>query len=100
MAPYTIEEIRTTLKRMDLDRRVRRIILFGSHANGTAHLNSDLDFYLDSGQTITGFDYFALKAALEDAFARDVDLVPDVDVAADSRVAQEIREKGITVYVS
>ena len=98
MDSYSIPDIQNMLRRVPMDRRVRRIVLFGSHAKGTAKPQSDLDFYLDSDRQITGFDYFELKAALEDAFGRDIDLLPDVDVRPDSRVAREIGRYGVMVY--
>ena len=98
MAAYTVRQIQDTLKRMPLDRRIRRLVLFGSHARGTAQAHSDLDFYLDSDRQITGFDYFALKATLEDAFQREIDLLPDIDVIPNSKVAQEIAKYGVMVY--
>lgn len=98
MAAYTISDIRNTLQAMPIDGRVRKLILFGSYAKGTARPQSDLDFYLDSNRQITGFDYFALKAALEDAFGRDIDLLSDVDVQPGSKVASEITKYGVMVY--
>lgn len=98
MQAYTVDAIRDTLCRTPLDARVRRLVLFGSHAKGTARERSDLDFFLDSGRQITGFDYFALKATLEDAFQREIDLLPDVDVSPDSRIEREIARDGVMVY--
>lgn len=98
MKTYAVSDIQSALQRMPMDQRVRRLILFGSHAKGTARPHSDLDLYLDSNGLITGFDYFALKASLEDAFGRDIDLLPDVDVLPNSKVAQEIAKYGVMVY--
>ena len=98
MKVYTIDAIQDMLKHMQMDQRVRRLILFGSHAKGTAQERSDIDFFLDSDGRITGFDFFALKASLEDAFQREIDLLPDVDVIPNSRVANEIARDGVMVY--
>lgn len=95
---YSVADIQSMLAGMQLDCRVKRLILFGSHAKGTARAQSDLDFFLDSEKQITGFDYFALKAALEDAFQRDIDLLPDVDVQPGSKVDREIASHGVMVY--
>lgn len=100
MNSYSVSEIQSTLQRMPLDRRIRRLVLFGSHAKGTAKPHSDIDLYLDSNGQITGFDYFALKTMLEDTFERQIDLLPDVDVQPDSRVANEISEYGVMVYAN
>ncbi len=94
----SISDIRRVLASLPMDARVNRLVLFGSHAMGTARAQSDLDFYLDSGRQISGFDFFALKATLEDAFRRDIDLIPDLDVMAGSRVLDEIKRHGVVVY--
>lgn len=98
MEAYTIPTIQNILQGVPMDRRVRKLILFGSHAKGTAQVKSDLDFFLDSDRQITGFDYFALKASLEDVFEREIDLLPDIDVIPGSTVANEIEKYGVMVY--
>ena len=98
MHPYTIPQIRDVLRRTCFDNRVNRIILFGSYAKGQASASSDIDLYLDSGRRITGFDFFNLKSAIEEAFNTEIDLLPDLDVTAGSIVDQEIQEHGVTVY--
>ncbi len=95
---YTIPVIQRVLQTLPMDKRVRRLILFGSHAKGDAQAESDLDFYLDSNMQITGFAYFDLKGCLEDAFHRPIDLIPDVDVIPGSQVDHEIKRTGVTVY--
>lgn len=99
MAHYTITEIRNVLQSVCSDPRIKRVILFGSCAKGEAEEQSDIDLYLDSGQQITGFDFFALKAQLEDAFRTEIDLLPDLDIVLNSPVDQEIKQHGVTVYV-
>ena len=98
VAQYTITEIRDVLQPLCSDPRIKRIILFGSHAKGEAQEQSDIDLYLDSGRSMTGFDFFALKACMEDAFQTDVDILLDLDVLPDSPVENEINSNGVTVY--
>lgn len=95
---FSINEIQDVLKTIPIDKRVKKLVLFGSHAKGTARSLSDLDFFLDSEKQIKGFAYFELKGRLEDAFRRDIDLIPDIDVIPGSRVEQEIQETGVMVY--
>ena len=95
---YSIADIRGVLNAMPIDKRVKKLVLFGSHAKGTAQSLSDLDFFLDSDKQIKGFAYFDLKGRLEDAFQRDIDLIPDIDVIPGSRVEQEILNTGVMVY--
>lgn len=40
---------------------------------------SDIDLFLDSNRQITGFDYFELKAFIQDALGCEIDLISDVD---------------------
>jgi len=98
MRQYTIPQIKEVLSRACFDDRANRIVLLGSYAKGQAGAKSDIDLYLDSGRRITGFDFFALKAAFEDAFHTEIDLLPDLDVISGSPVEREIREFGVTVY--
>ena len=98
MPPYTIPQIMNELGRVHFDDRVKRIVLFGSYAKGLARANSDIDLYLDSDRRITGFDFFDMKAAIEEAFKTEIDLLPDLDVTAGSLIEQEIKRYGVTVY--
>jgi len=98
MALYTVTGIRTVLQQVCSDPRIRRIILFGSYAKGEAQEQSDIDLYLDSGRLITGFDFFTLKANMEEAFQTDIDLLPDLDIIPNSPVDNEIKRNGVTVY--
>ena len=95
---YTVTALRRILDTIPLDKPVRSIVLFGSYAKGTALPDSDIDFYLDSNRQITGFAYFELKGKLEEAFQREIDLIPDVDVIPGSLVDYEIRRTGVSVY--
>ena len=49
------------------------------------------------GRIVGHFDTTG-EAALEDAFGRDIDLLPDVDVQPGSKVASEITKYGVMVY--
>ncbi len=55
---------------------VERLSLFGSHANGEANEQSDLDFLVEFEEDRGLFDDFTgLKEYLENLFDREVDLV-------------------------
>jgi predicted nucleotidyltransferase len=77
---------------------VKKIVLFGSYAKGTATPGSDLDLYLVSDGTITGFAYYDLKAKIEDAFNTEVDLIADLDIIPGSPIEKHINEFGVVVY--
>ncbi|MGI6704300.1 MAG: nucleotidyltransferase family protein [Clostridia bacterium] len=55
--------------------KVKKVVIFGSYAKGTATPGSDIDLYLVSDGTITGFDFYDLKAKIEDAFNTEIDLI-------------------------
>ncbi len=57
--------------------RVKRLAIFGSAVKGTFDPEtSDLDFVVEFHDDVKGWhEYFDLKFALRDLFARDVDLV-------------------------
>jgi len=78
--------------------KVIKIALFGSHTKGTTTPSSDIDLYLVSDGAITGFDFFDLKAKIEDAFNKDIDLLSDLDVIPNSPIEQQINEFGVIVY--
>ena len=99
MSQYTVSQIRDALQNVCSDPRIKRVVLFGSYAKGEAQDQSDIDLYLDSGRQITGFDFFALKAKIEDALGAEIDLLPDLDIVPNSLVDKEIKRHGVTVYV-
>ena len=94
----TVEDIKTVVKPVVKDTKVKKMVLFGSYAKGTASEVSDIDLFMDSNGEITGFAYFDLRAKISDAFNMDVDLLPDLDVIPNSPVAQQISESGVVIY--
>ncbi|MBC7960605.1 MAG: nucleotidyltransferase domain-containing protein [Vallitaleaceae bacterium] len=98
MAVTSLQEIRKTINSICQDDRINRIVLFGSYARGSEDDHSDIDLFIDSDRQITGFDYFELKACFEDALGCEIDLVSDVDLIPYSRIENEIRTTGVTVY--
>jgi predicted nucleotidyltransferase len=98
MKLYTIPQIKDMLRATCSDDRINRIILFGSYAKDQASDKSDIDLYLDSDGRITGFEFFDLKAAIEEAFNNEIDLLPDVDITVGSSIYNEINTYGVVVY--
>ena len=71
-----LEEVRALCEKY----RVKRLAIFGSAVKGTFDpKRSDLDFVVEFDDALWGSEgwhaYFGLKFALEDLFARNVDLV-------------------------
>ena len=83
------------------------VYLFGSFANGTAHADSDLDFYIivDDGEK----DLYAIAAsaykAIRDVKQRPMDILVGTKSGFDERkdqftVENEVFHKGILIYES
>ena len=75
---------------------VRRAVLFGSLAKGTAAENSDVDLLVDS--RLKGLRFVGLMEAVHSALLLPVDLLDVTHIEAGSRLDREIRETGITIY--
>ncbi|MBN1966331.1 MAG: nucleotidyltransferase family protein [Anaerolineae bacterium] len=76
----TVEEIIQTLNTHAARLRelgVQRIGVFGSHVQGQARLDSDIDFLVEmSTGDYTLFDLGGVHRFLQDVFGREVDVVP------------------------
>jgi len=68
----TIEKITNKLKPIFNCHNIEKAILFGSHANGKATSESDVDLVIDSD--INGFPFLSLRIKLKDVLEREVDL--------------------------
>ena len=75
---------------------VKKAILFGSYAKGTASENSDVDIYVDSG--LKGLRFFGLLEDVTNALNMQVDLIDSSQVKKESRVLSEINSHGVLIY--
>jgi predicted nucleotidyltransferase len=94
----SVAEIKTAVEPIVRNTNVKKLVLFGSYANGTASEKSDIDMYMDSGGMITGLAFFDLKAKIESAFNAEIDLFPDLDIIPESPVANQINNSGVVIY--
>ena len=94
----SVAEIKTVVEPIVKNTKVEKMVLFGSYAKGLASENSDIDLFMISNGAITGLAFFDLKSKIEDAFNRDIDLLPDLDIVPGSPVAQHINESGVVIY--
>ena len=107
----SIEQIRGRLTPVFEKYGVRRAVLFGSYAKGTATAKSDVDLFVDSGLRglkFTGFLYDIERAAgvrttgflydIERAAGVRTDVLDAADVTPRSAVEREIRDTGIVIY--
>ena len=76
--------------------KVKRAILFGSYANGTATDRSDIDIFVDSG--LRGLMFFGLLEDVTDALQKPVDLIDQSQIDENSKVMDEINRTGVLIY--
>lgn len=95
---YTIEEIKKILTRILKDLPVYQVILFGSYAKNEATQNSDLDFIVDTKNTLCGFDFLELAYIIEKTFKKDIDVFEKYDIIKNSKIDDEIKRTGVVVY--
>lgn len=92
----SIESIKESLIPVFGRYNVRKAILFGSYAKGTANDQSDIDIYVDSG--LKGLKFFGLLEDVSCALDRRVDLIDSSQVESESRVLSEINSTGVVIY--
>lgn len=95
---YTIEEIKQILIQVLKNMPVYRVVLFGSYAKNSATENSDLDFIIDTNDSLRGFKLYSLITKIEEAFQKNVDAFEKTEIIENSRIDQEIKETGVVVY--
>ena len=77
---YTIDEIKTSLRKLLVDTDVLKVTLFGSYAKGCANTKSDIDLVIDSNGKIMGFRLFSLIEKIEKIFKKDVDAYEKIEI--------------------
>ena len=95
---YTIEEIKNILKEVLVNMPVYNVVLFGSYAKNSANKNSDLDFIIDTRETLMGFKLFSLITKIEEAFNKNVDAFEKSEIIENSKIDKEIKKTGVVVY--
>ena len=95
---YTIEEIKKILTKILKDLPVYQVILFGSYAKNEATPHSDLDFIVDTRNTLHGFDFLELAYIIEQTFKKNIDVFEKYDIIKNSKIDNEIKETGVVVY--
>ena len=75
---------------------VKRAILFGSYAKGTADEKSDIDMLVDSG--LRGLKFVSLYEDIRRALGKDIDLLDVSHIEKNSRIAKEISATGVIIH--
>jgi len=91
-----INDIHDKLKPVFNEYDISRAVLFGSLAKGTADEKSDLDLLVVSN--LHGLRFVGFMEAVRQAAGRSVDIFDINHIEKNSRIDQEIRSTGITIY--
>lgn len=75
---------------------ISRAVLFGSMAKGTATEKSDLDLLVDS--KLRGLKFVGFIEAVRQAAGISVDIFDVAHIEKGSRIDQEIKTTGVTIY--
>ena len=95
---YTIDEIKKILNSILHKTTVYSVTLFGSYAKNSADKNSDLDFIIDTRETLMGFKLYSLISKIEETFKKRVDVFEKSEIIENSKIDEEIKKTGIVVY--
>lgn len=95
---YTIEEIKKILAKILKELPVYQVILFGSYAKNEATQASDMDFIVDTKNTLHGFDFLEIAYIIEKTFKKEVDVFEKYEIIKNSKIDNEIQETGVVVY--
>ena len=93
---YTVAELKKILTPVFQQNGVRRAVLFGSYAKGTATTRSDVDILVDSG--LRGLAFFGLLEDVAAALETPVDLLDVTQIRQSSSIGREIRERGVEIF--
>ena len=95
-AVYSIPKIISLLTPVFEFYKVKKAVLFGSYAKGTAVKNSDVDILVDSG--MKGMAFFGLVEDIVTALDKDADILDVTQIIPDSEVEREINKTGVLIY--
>ena len=101
---YTIPELKTILSPVFAEHGVKRAVLFGSYAKGTAQPasdvdltpRSDVDLVVDSG--LRGLAFFGLLESVATALDTPVDLIDVSQIERGSRIDKEVAQSGVKIF--
>jgi predicted nucleotidyltransferase len=72
----TIDQIKTAATRLADTYPVKKVLLFGSYADGTANEASDVDLLVEFHTTnVSLFTLSGIKSTMEDELKKDVDVI-------------------------
>ena len=93
---YSIDDTKEMLRPILSQNNVKKAILFGSHAKGSADENSDVDMLLDSG--LRGLRFVGLIEDIRYALGKEVDVFDVTHIIPNSKISSEINKDGVIIY--
>ena len=93
---YTRSQISEILRPVFRKHNVKRAVLFGSYADGSARETSDIDILVDSG--LKGLAFFGLLEDVSESLDKPVDLIDTSQLLQGSEADSEIRKHGVVIY--
>jgi predicted nucleotidyltransferase len=73
----TLKQIKETVIPIFKQYGISQAAVFGGYARGDEHPGSDIDFLIHLGRPIDLIEFIRLKAQLQDALGKRIDLVTD-----------------------
>ena len=93
---YTLPQLKKALMPIFDAYGIRKAVLFGSYAKGTATEKSDIDLLVDS--RLRGLRFVGFLDDIQRTVGKRVDLFDVTHIEAGSRIDREIQQTGVTVY--
>lgn len=93
---YTVNDIKEKLLPVFKKHNIKKAVLFGSYAKGSADNRSDIDIMVDSN--LRGLAFYGLLEDIVNAIGKSVDLLDKQQIKAESKVEQEINATGVVIY--
>lgn len=93
---YNIEKIKLLLTPLFESYDVKKAVIFGSYSKGKETPESDIDILVDS--SLKGLEFVGLLEDIREAVQKDVDLFDVTHIDKNSKIDQEIKKYGVTIY--
>lgn len=93
---YTPKQIESILRPVFTSHNVKKAVLFGSYAKGSAQEHSDIDILVDSG--LKGLAFFGLLEDVVTSLDKSVDLLDVTQIVPGAKVDNEIKKHGVVIY--
>lgn len=89
-------ELRQLLLPIFIQYDIKRAVLFGSYAKGTADEKSDVDLLVDSG--LRGLQFVLLCEDIRKTLDKEIDLLDVSHIEKHSKIDNEIESSGVVIH--